>query len=76
MSAFKDITGRRFGQLVAISARRVAGRTEWTMQCDCGRLETVRLSVEEHRELKAAAARQGLTLQALLTTTLKTAGII
>ena len=37
MSAFKDITGQRFGQLVALSfERRKGARPLWTCLCDCG----------------------------------------
>lgn len=39
----KDITGHRFGSLVAISARRVDARTLWTFRCDCGRQEEYRI---------------------------------
>lgn len=38
MPAFKDITGQRFGRLVAINPaeRNKHGRTQWLCQCDCG----------------------------------------
>ena len=51
--AFADLTGRRFGRLVAL--RRVesdsGGRTVWECRCDCGTIKCIR----------AAALTQGLT---------------
>lgn len=43
MPKFKDLTGQRFGLLVAESrAPSVKGQTYWLCRCDCGRLSTVR----------------------------------
>lgn len=37
MGKFKDLTGQRFGKLVAIErAANVSGRVAWKCQCDCG----------------------------------------
>ena len=51
--AFADLTGRRFGRLVAL--RRVesdsGGRTVWECRCDCGTIKRIR----------AASLTQGLT---------------
>lgn len=40
MGQFKDLTGQRFGRLVAISAEKDAQgrRYIWTCQCDCGNI--------------------------------------
>jgi hypothetical protein len=42
MSALKDITGQRFGRLVAIrrSGSNAKGRAMWLFQCDCGNSHT------------------------------------
>lgn len=36
MSRFIDITGERFGRLVAISPIKVDGKVKWICKCDCG----------------------------------------
>ena len=36
MPPFVDITGERFGRLVAISPVREGGRVKWLCKCDCG----------------------------------------
>lgn len=37
MKKFKDISGQRFGRLVALNiVRRENGKTYWLFQCDCG----------------------------------------
>lgn len=43
MSSFVDISGRRFGRLVAISRAENKGKiTRWLCICDCGSSKTVR----------------------------------
>ncbi len=32
----RDLSGQRFGKLVAVSATTKKGRVAWTCQCDCG----------------------------------------
>lgn len=39
-----DVSGERFGALVAIERTVLRGRTAWVCQCDCGGTTTVRLS--------------------------------
>lgn len=49
MPAFQDITGQRFGRLVAVSVHTKASRqkrgvhTRWLCQCDCGKKHIVNL---------------------------------
>ena len=39
----KDISGRRYGKLVAVKVDRVEnGRTYWLCQCDCGNQKSIR----------------------------------
>ncbi len=52
MSALIDITGQRFGRLVAMSYERRGGLTMWNVQCDCGKL-----SVVCSRSLRTGATR-------------------
>lgn len=51
--AFADLTGRRFGRLVALrrAENDSGGRTVWECRCDCGTIKCIR----------AAALTQGLT---------------
>lgn len=37
----RDLTGQRFGWLVALRAERKDGRLEWRCQCDCGETSVV-----------------------------------
>lgn len=39
-----DLTGQRFGRLVALSRQSRGGLSYWTCQCDCGNLTEVNLS--------------------------------
>lgn len=42
MSAFIDLTGQRFGRLLALKwGRTNAGRSAWECQCDCGTVKSV-----------------------------------
>ena len=43
MSAFKDLTGQRFGRLIAIKRadQKIRGHATWCCQCDCGRFSVV-----------------------------------
>jgi len=45
MPRFKDITGQRFGRLVALRPNGKAndGATRWLCQCDCGASHTIRI---------------------------------
>src|SRR5579872_1019785 len=44
MPAFLNISGTRFGKLVAIKPiGKQCGHTVWSLQCDCGRIATVSL---------------------------------
>ena len=44
MPAFKDISGQRFGRLVAIRKFDVQSRcTRWLCQCDCGEMTVVQV---------------------------------
>ena len=35
MGAFIDLTGQKFGKLIALNCKRVDNRTYWICQCDC-----------------------------------------
>ena len=37
----EDLTGMRFGRLVALSTTTIDGRNHWVCQCDCGNTKTV-----------------------------------
>lgn len=41
MPAFKDLTGQRFGRLVASERTERAGRVAWVCTCDCGETKIV-----------------------------------
>lgn len=44
MPKLLDITGQRFGQLVALELTRLHGRTAWLCRCDCGAEKVIRSS--------------------------------
>lgn len=39
-NSYIDITGKRFGRLVALEPIRVNGALKWKLQCDCGNITT------------------------------------
>lgn len=48
-----DITGQRFGSLVALEISHVANRmAHWKYQCDCGKVHTARANTVKHVCLK------------------------
>jgi hypothetical protein len=49
MPNFRDITGQRFGRLIAL--QRVGPKAHWRCQCDCG----------QHRVILLASLRDGAT---------------
>lgn len=51
----EDISGQRFGKLVAVSkAERAADdRTRWLCRCDCGNMKTVRASALKRGKVKS-----------------------
>lgn len=40
---YKDITGQRFGKLVALDRVNDGGQSTWKCQCDCGRTKIVKM---------------------------------
>ena len=62
MSAVKDITGRRFGRLVALrpQGKNVAGNVRWLCQCDCGRqCEALGVVLRKGTKTSCGCARHG-----------------
>lgn len=54
MPRFKDITGQRFGKLVAVSHADSRGKMMyWVCQCDCGKIRNVRGSCLRSGETKS-----------------------
>lgn len=53
MSAFRDLTGQRFGKLVLLSWQRSEGRTLWQCACDCGAAISVRADMLTRADKKA-----------------------
>jgi hypothetical protein len=52
---FKDLTGRRFGRLIALTVTRGGGmgRRYWVCRCDCGNMHKVSLSALTSGDIKS-----------------------
>lgn len=64
MSTPRDLTGQRFGRLVALSPtdQRVGGSVIWKCQCDCGNIAYVRRnSLVDHHTSSCGCLRKEAT---------------
>lgn len=62
MSKFKDITGKRFGRLVALRIHIGEGRTKWWCKCECGEEKLIPLdSLSSGRGKSCGCLRKELT---------------
>jgi hypothetical protein len=52
-SNYKDITGQRFGRLVALSVKRENKRTLWLCTCDCGNKKEIRAELLKNGSTKS-----------------------
>ncbi len=43
MSLSLDLSGKRFGRLVAIRSRILDGQTYWLCECDCGKMKLIQI---------------------------------
>lgn len=51
---FSDLTGRRFGRLVAtVRIPRAKGKTHWACRCDCGKVVSVRVDALNNGQIKS-----------------------
>ena len=57
----KDISGLRFGKLVAVSPRRKKGITRWLCYCDCGGVAWVRLGQFSNGKTTSCGCKVGKT---------------
>lgn len=58
----KDLSGQRFGQLVAIkdSGKRIGTNVIWTCQCDCGKIVEVRADLLRQGRVKSCGCTNGV----------------
>lgn len=64
MPVFKDLTGQRFGRLVA---KRFLGNRIWECECDCGNLARVQNNNLQTRQLSCGCLRNEMTKTRSLT---------